>query len=83
MKAVEYSADAKNSEGSVVMTRVSNDPYKIETSLTALANVARETKHLAPEYINAEGNNITEAFVKYAKPLVGAMPVIGSFEELK
>ena len=83
MKAVEYSADEKNSEGSVVMTRVPGSTYQIETSLTALANVARETKHLAPEYISADGNDITEAFVKYAKPLVGAMPTIGSFEELK
>jgi len=28
-------------------------------------------------------NNITEAFVRYARPLVGKMPVVGSFDELK
>jgi ATP-dependent phosphofructokinase / diphosphate-dependent phosphofructokinase len=81
-KAVEYSADPKNTEGSVVMARVPGGSYKITTSLTALANVARETKHLAPEYISPQGNNITQAFVDYAKPLVGKLPVVGSFEEL-
>lgn len=81
-KAVEYSADPKNAEGSVVMKRVSNLPYKIELELTALANVARETKHLAPEYIE-NGNNITQAFIDYARPLVGTLPVVGSFEEMR
>jgi 6-phosphofructokinase len=81
-KAVEYSGDPKNTEGSVVMKRVSNNPYKIELELTGLANVARETKHLAPEYIE-NGNNITQAFIDYARPLVGGLPVVGSFEEIK
>ena len=25
-------------------------------------------------FINAEGNNVTEAFLKYARPLAGEMP---------
>ena len=62
--------------------RLGNKPQGTGWAPRVGANVARETKHLADEYINKEGNGITEAFVKYARPLVGTLPVIGSFEEL-
>src|SRR3954471_19733198 len=80
--AVRYSADSANSEGSVAMRRVAGGAYKIETFLTPLSTVARETKHLDPSYIK-DGNDITDAFKDYARPLVGEMPVVGSLEELK
>ena len=81
-KAVEYSGDERNVEGSVAMRRLPGGEYKIETFLTPLSTVARETKHLSPEYISS-GNNITEAFKQYARPLVGKLPVVGTFDELK
>ncbi len=81
--AVEYSADPKNLDGSVAMRRKAGGKYEIEYFLTPLATVARETKHLAPEFIGAEGNDITQAFIDYARPLVGSLPVVGSFVELK
>jgi 6-phosphofructokinase 1 len=80
-KAVEYSADPANKELSVVIKRVSTSPYKIELDKTSIKNVARETKHLSPEFIE-NGNNITQAFIDYAKPLVGKLPVVGSFDEV-
>jgi 6-phosphofructokinase 1 len=80
--AVQYSADSKIRECSVVIKRVSNNPYKIEIEPTSIKNVARETKHLAAEYIK-DGNDITQAFIDYCKPLVGKMPGVGSFDELK
>jgi len=80
--AAKYSADPKNTEGSVAMRRVSNSPYKIETPLTPLATVARETNHLDPSYIK-DGNDITDAFKEYVRPLVGALPTVGSLAELK
>jgi 6-phosphofructokinase 1 len=80
--AVFYSSEEKNIEGSVAMRRGTSDEYKIDTFLTPLASVARETKHLSPEYIK-DGNDVTQAFIKYAKPLVGPLPVVGSFEEVK
>jgi ATP-dependent phosphofructokinase / diphosphate-dependent phosphofructokinase len=80
--AVTYSADEKNLEGSVAMRRVEGSDYKIETHLTPLSTVARETKHMDSSYISG-GNNITEAFIKYVKPLVGKLPTVGTFDELK
>lgn len=79
--AVRYSAQGEKG-GSVAMKRVSGAEYKIETFLTPLSTVARETKHLDPSYIS-EGNNITETFRQYARPLVGKLPVVGSLSEMK
>jgi hypothetical protein len=78
--AVQYSAEGQT-EGSVAMRRLPDAQYKIETFLTPLAGVAKETKHLDASYI-ADGNNVTDAFVKYAKPLAGELPNVGGFDEL-
>jgi 6-phosphofructokinase 1 len=79
--AVRYSADPANTEGSVAMKRVAGGGYKIETILTPLSTVARLTQHLDPKYIQG-GNDITEAFKDYVRPLVGELPKVGSFSEL-
>jgi ATP-dependent phosphofructokinase / diphosphate-dependent phosphofructokinase len=79
--AVRYSVDAGIS-GSVAMRRRPGPYYDIEYFLTPLSTVAKETKHMSPEYIEG-GNNITQAFIDYVKPLVGRLPEIGSFDELK
>lgn len=79
--AVRYSADEKNIEGSVAMRRVPNAPYRIETFLTPLSTVARETKHMNSEYIS-NGNDITDAFKDYVRPLVGQLPAVGTFDEV-
>lgn len=62
--------------GSVAMKRVGEDPYKIDFFPTALTNVARQTKPLPVEYV-LNGSDISEAFIKYAKPLVGRLPKAG------
>ena len=65
----------KHLSGSVAMKRTGDgQAYGIELFLTELANVAGKTKSMAPEYINARGNGITQAFVDYAKPLLGGLP---------
>lgn len=81
-KAVEYSADQKNVEGSVVMIRRATEAYKIDIRLEPLKNVARHTKHMPEEFLQ-NGNDVTKAFLDYARPLVGELPKVGSFSELK
>jgi 6-phosphofructokinase 1 len=81
-EAVKYSADPSVTEGSVAMKRTGGSEYKIETFLTPLSTVARETKHLDPSYI-VNGNDISESFKAYVRPLVGPLPAVGSFDELK
>ena len=79
--AVRYSSRGEKG-GSVAMKRIPGGEYRIETFLTPLSTVARETKHLDPSYISG-GNNITDAFKQYVQPLVGKLPVVGTFDELK
>jgi 6-phosphofructokinase 1 len=80
--AAHLAAEGVAEGGSIAMRRKEGPAYAIETFLTPLSTVARETKHLDPSFI-AGGNNITDAFKAYAVPLVGPLPKVGSFDELK
>jgi 6-phosphofructokinase len=81
-EAVKYSAKKEIVEGSVAMRRVSNQPYRIETFLTPLATVARESRCLDESFMRG-GNDITDAFRQYAAPLIGDLPPIGTFDEIQ
>jgi 6-phosphofructokinase len=71
--AVQYAMDEVS--GSVAIKRVADGAdYKIEIFRTELKNVAEKTKPLPDEFINADGNGITDAFVEYAMPLTGGLP---------
>jgi ATP-dependent phosphofructokinase / diphosphate-dependent phosphofructokinase len=41
------------------------------TGTVALETVANEQRRLPPEFINADGNGLTQAFTEYALPLLG------------
>jgi len=82
VEAVKASHDPAKIEGSIAMIRKSNSPYSIETTFTSIKNVARETKHMDESHI-VNGCDVTAAFIEYVKPLVGKLPTVGSFEEMK
>jgi 6-phosphofructokinase len=72
-EAVRLAMNENN--GSVAIRRTGNGKdYSIELFRTELKNVAEKTKSMPDEFINAEGNGITDAFVEYAIPLVGKLP---------
>ena len=72
-EAVKYSMDQLN--GSVAIKRTGNGKnYRVELFRTELKNVAEKTKSMPGEFINADGNGVTKAFVEYAMPLVGQLP---------
>ncbi len=65
----------KENSGSVAMERTgSGKKYAVEYFRTELKNVAEKTKKMPDEFINAEGNGVTKAFVEYAMPLTGGVP---------
>ena len=65
----------KQDNGSVAIRRTGNGPdYAVELFRTELSNVAEKTKSMPDEFINAEGNGITDAFIEYALPLAGELP---------
>ena len=71
--AVQFAMEADN--GSVAIKRTGNGKdYAVELFRTELKNVAEHTKPMPDEFINEEGNGVTEAFIEYAMPLVGELP---------
>lgn len=63
--------------GSVAIRRLSSDPYSSECFITPLSSVAREATSMKDEYINAAGNDVTQAWLDYVRPLVGELPRMG------
>jgi len=72
-EAVKLAMEQDN--GSVAIRRTGNGKdYAAELFRTESSNVAEKTKSMPDEFINAEGNGITDAFIEYALPLVGELP---------
>lgn len=65
----------KENSGSVAMKRTGGGKkYAVEYFRTELKNVAEKTKKMPDEFITAEGNGVTKAFIEYAMPLTGGVP---------
>lgn len=58
----------------VSIQRRSSLPYKAELGTVSLAEVAVKSKPMPPEMINEAGNDVTEAFYEYMRPLAGELP---------
>jgi 6-phosphofructokinase 1 len=72
-KAVQF-ALWHDIDGSVTINRTGN--YSVDYQLVKLDDVAAKTKVMPDAFINAEGNDVTEAFYAYARPLLGkGMPM--------
>lgn len=70
-KAVYY-ALRDNVDGSVSIKRTGD--YAVSYTLTPLTEVAGLTKKMPDAYINEAGNDVTDAFLRYARPLAGVLP---------
>jgi 6-phosphofructokinase 1 len=71
-QAVTYAL--QHESGSVAMKRVGEGAaYAVDYFRTDLSQVAEKTKSLSDEFINEQGNNVTEAFMDYALPLTGGL----------
>jgi 6-phosphofructokinase 1 len=60
--------------GSVAIKRLKGAKYGVELFATELRSVAEKTKSMPAEFINTEGNGVTDAFIEYALPLTGGLP---------
>jgi 6-phosphofructokinase 1 len=58
----------------VTIVRQSSAPYRVDFETAALSEVAERSKPMPREYINSEGNFVTEEFLEYIRPLVGRIP---------
>jgi 6-phosphofructokinase 1 len=59
-----------NLDGSVTIHRTGF--YSVDYRLSPLAEIAAKTRRMPDEFINAEGNDVTDAFIFYARPLLGS-----------
>jgi 6-phosphofructokinase len=63
--------------GSIAIRRRQGRNYRIHLECVPLKKVARDTRHVPDRFINSDCNNVTKAFLNYAKPMVGPLPLIG------
>jgi len=68
-RAVQY-ACWHNLDGSVTIHRTGN--YSVDYRLTPLEQIAAKTRHMPADFINADGNDVTEKFYSYCRPLLGS-----------
>jgi 6-phosphofructokinase len=79
--AVRAAAKEEAQSGSIAIRRLaSGAEYQSETFITPLDTVAKHTKSFDAEFINGDGNHITDAFREYALPLLGKLPEIGRIQ---
>ncbi len=77
-RAVQY-ALWHNVDGSVTIHRTGS--YSVDYRLSRLEEIAAKTRRMPDEFINPEGNDVTDAFLSYARPLLGSG--FGSAQKLR
>ena len=63
---------AINGESGIMMTfhRVANQPYNTRIEYVDVAEVANKVKYFPSEWINEEGNDVTQEAIEYCLPLI-------------
>lgn len=71
-RAAVDAATAGESGKMVALRRCAGEGYRCETFLVDIQEVMMTERKLPDEFINAEGNGITEAFRQWCRPLLGS-----------
>jgi 6-phosphofructokinase len=58
-------------EGMATLIRDAGPQYHCSVGIASLEGIANREKKLSPEFMNEAGNSPTEAFLSYARPLLG------------
>ena len=74
--AVKFAVKS-HENGSVAIQRKKGKAYKVEFVRVPLESVAKETRHMPDEFITPAANDVTKAFIDYARPIVGKLPAVG------
>lgn len=70
-RAAVEAAVAGESGKMVALRRLPGEEYRCETFLVEIEQVMMTERTLPDEFINAEGNGVTEAFKEWCRPLLG------------
>ena len=77
MTAVMAATSGEVDSASVAIVRCPGKKYAIAYKCVPLKSVAKNTRSMPSAFINRAGNDVTQAFVEYAMPLVGDLPKMG------
>ena len=68
--AAVAAADEGDSGKMACFERLSEDPYRCGTSVKDVHKIANDEKVVPREWINADGDYVTEEFINYVRPLI-------------
>jgi 6-phosphofructokinase 1 len=68
--AAVKAADEGKTGMMITINRVNDDPYQTSTSPYDIHAIANVVKNVPQEWINEAGDDVTEDYVKYARPLI-------------
>ena len=77
--AVTAALKGELSKGTIAIVREDGKKYKVAFAPVPIANAAKFTRSVPKEYIAKNGHDVTQAFVDYAKPIVGELPKCAIF----
>ena len=68
--AAVKAADEGDSGKMVVLQRLSDDPYQASTEVKDVHKIANDEKLVPRNWVNEEGDYVTEDFISYVRPLI-------------
>jgi len=77
--AVKAALKGELTKGTIAILRAKGGKYQAAFAPQPIANAAKYTRSVPKEYISKNGHDVTPAFIKYAKPLVGELPKTAIF----
>ena len=72
--ALKESAAGATMTGTIAITRKKGRKYGVNYEWRPIADAAKYTRSMPKEYIAANGHDVTQAFLDYARPIVGELP---------
>ena len=77
--AVKAALKGELTKGTIAIVRESGRKYRVAFAAVPVQNAAKYARSMPREYIAKNGHDVTAAFVEYARPIVGDLPVCEMF----
>ena len=72
--AVQAALESGETKGTIGIGREDSKKYKVAYAVRPISDAAKETRSMPREFIASNGCDVTQAFIDYARPLVGELP---------
>lgn len=72
--AVKAALKGELKKGTIAIVRKAGKKYQVAFAPVPVQNAAKYTRSVPKEYIAKNGHDVTQAFIDYAKPIVGELP---------